>query len=219
MVEKGDISYKNTIFNANNTSGIGIKELNDIILNTDSDTNLDGSYNTPQTQWSRDGIRNLQLQIEQYKRKLFYSDRFGKHDLSKVIPSHTLLNFMNGIFGYDGWEMEILSVETTDFVELTKSSTSLNNMSNNKPIESVKQESVKQETLKLEDPSIENGTQFMVMAEASVRIRLKDGTASQSIGIGRGQFKSKGDSFNKARKESITDAMKKTVLNFTNFDI
>lgn len=216
MVDKQDISYKNTVFNANSASGISIKELNDIILNDDSADNSDSPYNTPQTEWSKEGIRKLQLQIEQYKKKLFYSEKFGKHDLSKVIPSYTLLEFMNKIFGFDGWEMEVLSVETTDFLELTKSTANLNNLNKDIKVETVKDEIVKDENAKQVNENLENITQFMVIAEANVKIKLKDGTCSQSIGIGRGQFKSKGDSFNKAKKESITDAMKKTILNFTN---
>ncbi|AQZ18254.1 RAD59 (YDL059C) [Zygosaccharomyces parabailii] len=57
-------------------------------------------------------------------------------------------------------------------------------------------------------------TKHNVLAEAQVKITLKDGTNLQAGGIGCATMNSKGECYGKAKKQAVNDAFKKAMLGF-----
>ncbi|CCF59353.1 hypothetical protein KAFR_0G03210 [Kazachstania africana CBS 2517] len=141
--------------------------------------------NRPASKWSLSRIGKLQTKIENYTYKIYHSNRYGKLNLHKIIPGYKLIEFMNECFGYEGWRMEVLDVEATECgTVLNKNAESDHDINHN------------------------------VVAEARVKVTLKDGTNIQNGGIGRGMLPTKGESFSKAKKEAVNNALKQTILGF-----
>lgn len=137
----------------------------------------------PASDWSVQRIGLLQSKIEKYKYLIYHNNRYGKHDLSKMIPGYVLRQYANESFGFDGWKMDLLHVEATECLVKSK-----------------------------DDGDSE--PKFRILAEAEVKISLKDGTNTRSNGVGCSTMRSRGESYGKAKKEAVTDALKKAFLNF-----
>ncbi|CCC66804.1 hypothetical protein NCAS_0A02460 [Naumovozyma castellii] len=168
------ISYEGTVYTTSHPS-LSI-----------TDFKIEEDWNgRPASEWSVSKIGLLQSKIEKYTYKIYHSNRFGKHNLSKLIPRHKLVEFANEVFGFDGWHVDVIEVDAS---EMPPSSAQLN----------------------VEDDTVKH----TVLAEAQVKITLKDGTNTQMGGIGKATMNSKGDSFSKARKEAVNDALKKALLSF-----
>lgn len=146
----------------------------------------------PASEWSVQKIGVLESKIEAFTYQIFRSNKYGKHNLSKVIPKFKLVEFANEAFGHDGWSIDILDVQITE--------------SSITPTQSA-------ENLEI---ALENEQHILhnVIAEAIVKVTLRDGTNTQVGGIGRAVLPSKAMSFAKAKKEAISDALKKAILSF-----
>lgn len=141
--------------------------------------------NRPASNWSVRQIGVLQNNIEKYKSQIYHSTRFGKHNISRFIPTSKLIEFANKAFGHDGWQMEIIDIEATELTVVP-----------NKNEES------------------ENEINYNIVAEAHVKLTLKDGTNTRMGGIGRALLPSKGAAFAKAKKEAVSTALKEAMLSF-----
>ena len=199
MASHTKISDSNTLYSIGEyDSHIYIKELGII-----EDWN-----GRPASNWSQSKIGLLQSKIEQYTNKIYHSSRYGKHDLSKTIPVFILKQFANEAFGLDGWKMEVLTVQATKClkVPITQSSSNLN-----KTVD-------RHENCHMENNIAticeDQGFNYMVIAEAVLKITLKDGTSSKQSGVGKATMPSKKNCFSKAKKDAIEDALKKCLLGF-----
>ncbi|QLG71586.1 hypothetical protein HG535_0B06310 [Zygotorulaspora mrakii] len=137
----------------------------------------------PASVWAVGRIGLLQSKIEKYKYLIYHNKRYGKHDLSKVIPGSVLRQYANESFGFDGWKIDILRVEVR---------------------ESGRRRS--------DDSDVDS--KFTILAEAEVMVSLKDGTNTKSSGVGCATMASRGESYGKAKKEAVNDALKKAFLSF-----
>lgn len=151
----------------------------------------------PASEWSVKRIGVLESKIENFTYQIFRSNKYGKHNLSKVIPGFKLIQFANEAFGSDGWYMDVLNIEVVDSHTTASKSPDVPKRENEDDTE-----------------AIEGKEMHNVIAEAQVRVTLKDGTNTQMGGIGRAALPSKGHSFAKAKKEAISDALKKCILSF-----
>lgn len=150
----------------------------------------------PASEWSVKRIGILQSKIEHYTYQIYHNRRYGKMDLRRLIPGHILIHYANEAFGYDGWHMDVLDIE-----------------SHEAPIkEKITGCGLSTDAGVAEDP--QNSLLFAIVAEANVKITLKDGTSVQHGGIGNGNMPSKGASYDKAKKQAVTDAFKKCILSF-----
>lgn len=202
MASHTHISYSNTLYTSASSSKIDIKELNII-------EDWDGR---PASDWSVSKIGLLQSKIEHFTYRIYHRNRFGKHNLAKVIPAYILKQFANESFGFNGWKMEILTVEATECIKVpvAQSSLHLNEMMD-KHLDDPTDHYMNSElstTLKDQDFN------YMVIAEAEVKITLKDGTNTKRSGVGKATMPSKGDCFSRAKKEAVNDALKKCLLGF-----
>lgn len=168
-----NISYENTVYR----TGPGL-QLQDFQV-------VEDWFNRPASEWSVQRIGVLQSKIEQYTYKIYHNNRYGKHVLSKLIPRHVLVKFANECFGFSGWSMEVIDIETMEC-----------------------------NTLTTDDSSEDKNTKYTVITEARVKITLKDGTNTEAGGFGRATTLTKGDSFSKAKKEAVGHALKKAFLGF-----
>lgn len=187
MATNANISYANTLYSSASSSKIDIKELNII-------EDWDGR---PASDWSLQKIGALQSKIESFTSRIYHSNRYGKHNLTKVIPNHVLKQFANEAFGYDGWKMEVMEVEATECLQVP-----------------ISQSSLQLNKLQHEETPKDQDFNYMVIAEAEVRITLKDGTNTKRSGVGKATMPSKGNCFSKAKKEAVSDALKKCLLGF-----
>lgn len=169
------IGYDETSFTA--APGIDIGDL---------EINEDWS-GRPASAWAVQRIGVLVSKVEKYTYQIYHNPRYGKHNLSRLIPGHSLRQIANESFGYDGWKMEVLQVEAHE-----------------KP------------TPQAAGDDAGEGTKYTVLAEARVEISLKDGTNTQATGFGYATLASKGQSFGKAQKEACNEAFKKAILGFEN---
>ncbi|AET38773.1 Rad59p Ecym_3280 [Eremothecium cymbalariae DBVPG len=141
-------------------------------------------YNRPASKWSMRSIGVFQSKIEQYTYKIYHANKYGKHNLSKLIPGYLLIQFANESFGYNGWSSSIVDIA------ITKSITSVKNDGSG-PIE-----------------------MHTVTAEARVKLVLQDGTNTEASGFSNATMSSKLEAYGKAKKEAINDALKKCLLSF-----
>ena len=185
-VMDGKVTYEGAVY----SSGPGV-EVGDIVFVEDWD-------GRPASEWSVQRIGVLQSKIERYTYQIYHSNRYGKHNLSKLIPRHVLVGFANEVFGFDGWKTDIEFVETKDGFPGSTSSISI-----------------------ADKISADSGggtgalaDRYTVIAEASVKVTLKDGTNTRMTGFSRATTPSKIESFNKAKKEAVNDALKKALLSF-----
>ncbi|CCK70181.1 Rad59p KNAG_0D04350 [Huiozyma naganishii CBS 8797] len=181
---QSNISYASTAYSAS-SSTISIKDLSPV----------EDWSSRPVSDWSVQKLGVLQGKIEQYTYKIYHNSRYGKVNLSRVIPGHVLRNFANECFGFDGWEMEILDIEATQCVKIPAN------------------------TATIPDDAGDTGDgddncQYMVVAEASVKITLQDGTNTQRGGMSKSIMQSKGNCYQKVKKEAVTDAFKNAMLSF-----
>lgn len=65
-----------------------------------------------------------------------------------------------------------------------------------------------------ESLKVGNPAKFTVIAEAQVKVTLKDGTNTDATGIGRSTMVSKGECYSKSKKGAVNDAFKKAILSF-----
>lgn len=165
-----DISYQGTSYSVN--SGL---DLGDFKIEEDW-------YDRPASEWSVKRIGQLQAKIEQYTYRIYHSSRYGKHNLSRLIPGYVFTNFANECFGYDGWSTEVEEISTLEHIE-------------NAECEGKK-------------------GSHTVLAEARLKLTLKDATYTSSGGFGKATMPAKGDAFAKAKKEAINDALKNCLLGF-----
>ncbi|CDO94326.1 unnamed protein product [Kluyveromyces dobzhanskii CBS 2104] len=165
-----DISYEKTSYSV--TSGLDIKD-----FRIEEDW-----YNRPASEWSVKRIGQLQGKVEQYSYRIYHSNRYGKHNLSKLVPGHVLISFANECFGFDGWNTEVENITTLEHNENAASA--------------------------------DKQASHTVIAEARVKLVLKDDTYTSSGGFGKSTMPSKGDAFAKAKKEAITAALKSCLLGF-----
>ncbi|CAI4058246.1 hypothetical protein N7582_001059 [Saccharomyces uvarum] len=170
------ISYDSTVYGT--TAGLDIKDFQTI-----EDWN-----GRPASAWSVQRIGLLQSKIERYTYNIYHSNRYGKHNLSKLIAGHVLIQFANETFGYDGWQMDVIDVEAREC----------------QPITAVNDD----------DNTDTDDVKYTVVAEAQVKITLKDGTNTQCGGLGRITLPSKGECYNRSKKEAVGDALKKALLSF-----
>lgn len=167
------IAYDSTVFTAG--PDINIEELKPI-------ENWDGR---PASTWSVQKIGVFLSKVEKYTYQIYHSNRYGKHNLSKLIPGYILRQYANEAFGYNGWKLDVMLVEASE-----------------------KQSVTEKEGLPLEDPK------YVIFAEAQVKITLKDGTNTKAGGVGYATMSSRGESYGKAKKEAVNDALKKALLSF-----
>ena len=139
----------------------------------------------PASLWAVQKIGRLQAKVEKYTYKYHHSNRFPNVDLAQQIPSYILIQFANQIFGYDGWKLDVLHLEVLECLEIP----------------------VKDENSKYD-------VKYTVQAEAKVKITLKDGTNTEYMCKRTATMPSKGDSYNKAKKEAVTFALKQSFLSF-----
>ena len=165
-----DISYENTSYSVN--TGLDLKD-----FQVEEDW-----YNRPASEWSVKRIGQLQAKIERYTYRIYHSNRYGKHNLARLIPGHVFINFANKCFGYDGWSTQVEAVITLEHVENSETA--------------------------------EKPATHTVLAEARVKLVLKDDTYTSSSGFGKSTMPSKGDAFAKAKKEALTNALKNCLLAF-----
>lgn len=93
------IGYSNTVFNAG--PNVNLKELE---IQEDW-------YGRPASSWAVQRIGLLQAKVETFSYKIYHSSRYGKHNLSRLIPGYVLRQVANEAFGFDGWKMQVLQVE------------------------------------------------------------------------------------------------------------
>ncbi|CAG99269.1 Rad59p [Kluyveromyces lactis] len=165
-----DISYEGTSYTVN--TGLDIKD-----FQIEEDW-----YNRPASEWSVKRIGQLQGKVEQYTYRIYHSNKYGKHNLARLIPGHVLISFANECFGYDGWSSEVEEITSLEHTENAASED--------------KRES------------------HTVLAEARVKLVLKDDTYTFAGGFGKSTMPFKGEAFAKAKKEAITDALKNCLLGF-----
>lgn len=178
-----DVSYDNTVYTAG--PGVHVSELS-----------LGEVWEgRPASDWSVQRIGVLQSKIERYTYQIYHSSRYGKHNLSKLIPRHVLVQYANEAFGYDGWKTDIEFIETRDGFPVSTSSVNISKLNE-------------------EHEQGQEHEMVTVIAEASVKVTLKDGTNTRMPGFSRATTKSKAESFNKAKKEAVNDALKKALLSF-----
>ncbi|AJU73230.1 AMP_1a_G0006910.mRNA.1.CDS.1 [Saccharomyces cerevisiae] len=170
------ISYDSTTYGT--APGLDIKEFQII-----EDWN-----GRPASAWSVQRIGLLQSKIERYTYNIYHNNKYGKHNLSKLIPGHALIQFANETFGYDGWRMDVIDVEARECQPFT----AVNNGENTNT----------------------SGVKYTVVAEAQVKVTLKDGTNTQCGGLGRITLSSRGECYNRSKKEAVGDALKKALLSF-----
>ncbi|CCD24755.1 Rad59p NDAI_0D04410 [Naumovozyma dairenensis CBS 421] len=187
------------------------------------DFQLEEDWNgRPASEWSVTRIGILQSKIEKYTYKIYHSNRFGKHNLSKLIARHKLVEFANETFGFDGWHMDVIDIDARELlnssakVNLTKTiGTNTNNNENSEDNDrKPKKIGIKDDEESKDNDNGDHNIKHTVLAEAQVRITLKDGTNTQMGGIGKATMPFKGDSFSKAKKEAVNDALKKALLSF-----
>ncbi|SCV05939.1 LANO_0H18514g1_1 [Lachancea nothofagi CBS 11611] len=142
--------------------------------------------NRPASAWAVQRIGVLQSKIESYTYKIYHRSRYGKHPLAKLIPAHILVQYANEALGFDGWSLEVLDIHVTSCRAVLAQDTA-------------------QEQC---EPRHE------VLTEAKVRVKLKDGTNTESSGFGKAAATSKGESFSRSKKEAVNDAFKKCFLQF-----
>ncbi|CCE61754.1 hypothetical protein TPHA_0B00820 [Tetrapisispora phaffii CBS 4417] len=169
------ICYDNTVFSAG--SGINIKELNVL-------EDWDGR---PNSKWSVNCINKFRTKIEKYSYRYHNNGVLNKFDLAQLLPSHLIIQYANDCFGYDGWHMDVLHVETGECL-----------------------------TIPNYDPDSRYKEKFTVQSEAKVKITLKDGTNSAHFCKRASTMHSRGEVYNKSKKEVVTYAMKEAFLNFQN---
>ena len=198
MASYTNISYSNTLYSTASGSNIDIKELNII-----EDWN-----GRPASDWSVSKIGLLQSKIEQFAYGIQHSNRYARRDLSKAIPGYILKQFANESFGFDGWKMEVLSVQASEClkVPITQRSSHLD--------QTVDRHENGHMDNNLSTIHEDQGFNYMVIAEAELKITLKDGTNTKQPGVGKATMPSKGNCFSKAKKEAINDALKKCLLGF-----
>ncbi|CAI4037843.1 hypothetical protein SMKI_04G1770 [Saccharomyces mikatae IFO 1815] len=170
------VSYTSTIYDT--APGLDIKEFQII-----EDWN-----GRPASAWSVQRIGLLQSKIERYTYNIYHNNKYGKHNLSKLIPGHVLIQFANETFGYDGWKMDVVDVGAREC----------------QPFIAVKND----------DSTETDDVKYTVVAEAQVKVTLKDGTNTQCGGLGRITLSSKGECYNRSKKEAVGDALKKALLSF-----
>ncbi|KAM3163869.1 DNA repair protein RAD59 [Lachancea thermotolerans] len=146
--------------------------------------------NRPASEWAVQKIGVFQSKIEQYSYRIYHSSRYGKHPIAKLIPAFTLIQYANEALGYDGWSLEVTNVNVTSCREIGGEARAVNSG---------------ETTVELK---------YEVLTEAHVKVVLKDGTYTQSEGFGKAVALSKGDCFNKSKKEAINNALKKSFLKF-----
>ncbi|CAI4057629.1 hypothetical protein SKDZ_04G1800 [Saccharomyces kudriavzevii ZP591] len=173
---KSSISYDSTVYGT--APGLDIKAFRIV-----EDWN-----GRPASAWSVQRIGRLQSKIEKHTYNIYHNNRYGKHNLSKLIPGHVLIQFANETFGYDGWKMDVIDVEARECQLFT----AVNN----------------------DDNTDTDDVKYTVVAEAQVKVTLKDGTNTQCGGLGRITLPSKGECYNRSRKEAVGDALKKALLSF-----
>lgn len=167
------IAYDSTVFTAG--PNINMEEFKPI-------ENWDGR---PASTWSVQKIGLFLSKVEKYTYQIYHSNRYGKHNLSKLIPGYILRQYANEAFGYNGWKLDVVQVEACE-----------------------RQPAPEIEGLSLED------TKYAILSEAQVKITLKDGTNTQAGGVGCATMSSRGESYGKAKKEAVNDALKKALLSF-----
>ncbi|CEP60427.1 Rad59p LALA0_S01e10638g [Lachancea lanzarotensis] len=138
----------------------------------------------PASAWAVQRIGVLLSKIESYTGKIYHRNRYGKHSLAKLIPAHVLIQYANEALGFDGWSLEVLEIHAENCRSVPS-----------------------------KDPSSESlNERYEVLSEAKVRLKLKDGTNTESSGVGSTTAATKGDSFSKSKKLAINDAFKKCFL-------
>ena len=155
----------------------------------------------------------LQARIEQYMYSIYhrhYNHLYGssssnniKNNTSGVgkrrgvsaenIPTYKLINFANEVFGYDGWFTEIVNVDTHECYTVPNRSASKGERTGSTSVKSLN---------------------YDVTVEADVKLVLRDGTYTESSGIGRGVLPRKGASYSKAKKQAVNNAIKSCMLSF-----
>ncbi|QLQ80806.1 hypothetical protein HG537_0E01610 [Torulaspora globosa] len=93
------VGYSNTVFKAG--PNIDLKELE---IQEDW-------YGRPASSWAVHRIGLLQAKIENLSYRIYHSSRYGKHELSRLIPGYVLRQVANEVFGFDGWTMQVLQLE------------------------------------------------------------------------------------------------------------
>lgn len=171
------ISYDTTEFNVG--PGVNLEDLKMI----------EDWEGRPASEWSVQRIGVLESKIESFSYQIFRSNKYGKHNISKIIPKFKLVEFANEAFGHDGWSVDVLSVQITESTTTPNQSVDV-------------------------DLNSEENIMHNVIAEANVKVTLKDGTNTRVGGIGRAVLPSKAMSYAKAQKEAISDALKKAILSF-----
>ncbi|CCH62947.1 hypothetical protein TBLA_0I02910 [Henningerozyma blattae CBS 6284] len=148
----------------------------------------------PASLWSVQRIGNLQSQIEKYTYGI-RQQRQGRKGLeciglSRLIPKHLLITFANKSFGYDGWVLDLISVTVKEAIEHSE---------------------------KIGDKATEREeTMYTVVANAEVRVTLKDGTNTTARATERCTLSSKGECFSRVKKMAANSAFKNAILNFEN---
>ncbi|SCU84348.1 LAFA_0D09472g1_1 [Lachancea sp. 'fantastica'] len=138
----------------------------------------------PASAWAVQRIGVLLSKIEAYTGKIYHRNRYGKHSLSKLIPAHVLTQYANEALGFDGWSLEVMEIYVANC------------------------RSVPSKT----PASDSSDERLEVLSEATVRLRLKDGTNTKASGVGSATASTKGDSFSMSKKLAINDAFKKCFL-------
>ncbi|AMD19912.1 HCL239Wp [Eremothecium sinecaudum] len=67
-------------------------------------------YNRPASKWAMRCIGLLQSKIEGFTCRIYRANRYGKHNISRMIPAHIIIQFANEAFGYNGWSTEVLDL-------------------------------------------------------------------------------------------------------------
>ncbi|SCW01802.1 LAFE_0E07580g1_1 [Lachancea fermentati] len=167
-----NLSYEGALYEA--APGVTLDDLN-IVENW---------INRPASEWAVQKIGVLQSKIEQYTYKIYHSNRYGKHALSKLIPIQTIIQYANESFGYNGWSVEVLEVRAVNLDVKDQNSDSI-------------------------DKEL-----YTVTTEARIKVTLKDGTNTSSDGFGKATTSSKGESHGRSKKDAIHCALKKCFLQF-----
>ncbi|SSD58386.1 related to DNA repair protein RAD59 [Saccharomycodes ludwigii] len=175
---------------------------------------VDTWLNRPASDWSLKRISILQSKIEKYTYKLYNMNKFGRQNLSKLVPTHLILQFANESFGFNGWSSEIVSFSITD-IKVANPSNDNNSTINSKDKVSHTNKIMGQEST-INDCANEDQVMITVFAESKIIVTLKDGTKTDSIGFGTGTMSSKGLALAKAKKESVSNGLKWAFLNFKN---
>lgn len=103
---KSNVNYEGTAY----LVGPGI-DLNDLKIEEDWN-------GRPASRWSVHKIGQLQSKIDKYSYSIYHSKHFGKRSLSSLIPGHVLRQYVNEIFGYDGWKMDLQILEVQESLKM-----------------------------------------------------------------------------------------------------